>query len=236
LVRPVRLANGLYKFKDGSNIDRVVLDCITSLQNGADLLWIETPTPNVKQIAHMVNRVKEVVPNAKLVYNNSPSFNWTLNFRQQVYEEMLTEGENMTGYDQNNLMAEQYDSSELGYRADRKIKTFQIDGAREAGIFHHLITLPTYHTTALHMNDLTEGYFGEDGMLAYVKGVQRQEIRKGVACVKHQRMAGSDLGDDHKTFFAGDKALKAGGTNNTSNQFEVVEESKKVRKEIGKVA
>jgi isocitrate lyase len=38
LVRPVRLANGLYKFKEGSNIDRVVLDCITSLQNGADLL------------------------------------------------------------------------------------------------------------------------------------------------------------------------------------------------------
>tara|TARA_R110001592_G_scaffold18723_1_gene77413 strand:- start:1695 stop:3326 length:1632 start_codon:yes stop_codon:yes gene_type:complete len=236
LVRPVRLANGLYKFKDGSNIDRVVLDCITSLQNGADLLWIETPTPNVKQIAHMVNRVKEVVPNAKLVYNNSPSFNWTLNFRQQVYEEMSAEGENMTAYDRNNLMDQQYDASELGFRADQKIKTFQIDGAREAGIFHHLITLPTYHTTALHMNDLTEGYFGEDGMLAYVKGVQRQEIRKGVACVKHQRMAGSDLGDDHKTFFAGDKALKAGGTNNTSNQFEVVEEPKKVRNEIGKVA
>jgi isocitrate lyase len=36
-VRPVRLPNGLYQFKDGSNIDRVVLDCITSLQNGADL-------------------------------------------------------------------------------------------------------------------------------------------------------------------------------------------------------
>ena len=80
LMRPVRLANGLYKFRDGSNIDRVVLDCITSLQNGADLLWIETPTPNVKQIASMVKRVREVVPNAKLVYNNSPSFNWTLNF------------------------------------------------------------------------------------------------------------------------------------------------------------
>ncbi|WAC01384.1 isocitrate lyase [Lacinutrix neustonica] len=221
LVRPVRLANGLYKFKEGSNIDRVVLDCVTSLQNGADLLWIETPTPNVKQIAHMVNRVKEVIPNAKLVYNNSPSFNWTLNFRNQAYEEMLAEGENMTAYDRNNLMAVEYDNSELCHRADEKIKTFQIDGAREAGIFHHLITLPTYHTTALHMNDLTEGYFGEEGMLAYVKGVQRQEIRKGVSCVKHQRMAGSDLGDDHKTFFAGEKALKAGGENNTSNQFEV---------------
>jgi isocitrate lyase len=221
LVRPVRLPNGLYKFKDGSNIDRVVLDCITSLQNGADLLWIETPTPNVKQIAHMVNRVKEVIPNAKLVYNNSPSFNWTLNFRNQVYEEMLAEGKDMNTYDKDKLMSEEYDNTELCSHADEKIKTFQIDGAKEAGIFHHLITLPTYHTTALHMNDLTEGYFGEEGMLSYVKNVQRQEIRKGVSCVKHQRMAGSNLGDDHKTFFAGEKALKAGGKNNTSNQFEI---------------
>jgi len=236
LVRPIRLANGLYKFKEGTNIDRVVLDCITSLQNGADLLWIETPTPNVQQIANMVNRVKEVVPNAKLVYNNSPSFNWTLNFRNQAYDEMLAEGENMTAYDRNNLMDAQYDGSELCHRADQKIKTFQKDGAREAGIFHHLITLPTYHTTALHMNDLTEGYFGEEGMLAYVKGVQRQEIRKGVACVKHQRMAGSDLGDDHKAFFAGEKALKAGGENNTSNQFKIAEEPKKVKNKISKVA
>ncbi|MDO9593759.1 MAG: isocitrate lyase, partial [Lutibacter sp.] len=204
------------------------------LQNGADLLWIETPTPNVKQIAHMVNRIKEVVPNAKLVYNNSPSFNWTLNFRKQAYEEMLSEGENMTDYDRNNLMDEQYDDSQLSYRADEKIRTFQIDGARDAGIFHHLITLPTYHTTALHMNDLTEGYFGEEGMLAYVKGVQRQEIRKGVSCVKHQRMAGSNLGDDHKTFFAGDKALKAGGENNTSNQFEVISKNNKVEEILSK--
>ena len=224
LVRPVRLPNGLYKFKEGSNIDRVVLDCVTSLQNGADLLWIETPTPNVKQIAHMVNRVRAVVPNAKLVYNNSPSFNWTLNFRTQVYDAMVDAGKDVSNYDRNNLMDAKYDKSELCVLADEKIRTFQVDAAREAGIFHHLITLPTYHTTALHMNDLTEGYFGEEGMLAYVKGVQRQEIRKGVACVKHQRMAGSDLGDDHKSFFAGDKALKAGGENNTSNQFEVKEE------------
>jgi isocitrate lyase len=236
LVRPVRLANGLYKFKEGTNIDRVVLDCITSLQNGADLLWIETPTPNVQQIANMVNRVKEVVPNAKLVYNNSPSFNWTLNFRNQAYDEMLAEGENMTEYDRNDLMDAHYDGSELCHRADEKIKTFQKDGAREAGIFHHLITLPTYHTTALHMNDLTEGYFGEEGMLAYVKGVQRQEIRKGVSCVKHQRMAGSDLGDDHKAFFAGDKALKAGGENNTSNQFKINEDPKKAKNKTDKVA
>lgn len=230
LVRPVRLANGLYKFREGTNIDRVVLDCITSLQNGADLLWIETPTPNLKQIAHMVNRVREVVPNAKLVYNNSPSFNWTLNFRQQVYEEMQQAGNDIFHYDINNLMDEKYDNTRLANLADERIKSFQRDGALQAGIFHHLITLPTYHTTALHMNDLTEGYFGDEGMLAYVKGVQRQEIRKGVSCVKHQRMAGSDLGDDHKTFFAGDKALKAGGAKNTSNQFEETKKVVKVKK------
>jgi isocitrate lyase len=40
------------------------------------------------------------------------------------------------------------------------------------------------------MNDLTQGYFGREGMLAYVKGVQRQEIRKGVACVKHKEWLG----------------------------------------------
>ncbi|ALM20239.1 isocitrate lyase [Nonlabens sp. MIC269] len=220
LVRPIRLANGLYKFKDGTNIDRVVLDCITSLQNGADLLWIETPTPNVKQIAHMVQRVREVVPNAKLVYNNSPSFNWTLNFRQQAYDQMLANGENITLYNRDYLMDERYDNTELAEIADQNIKTFQRDAALQAGIFHHLITLPTYHTTALHMNDLAQDYFGSQGMLAYVENVQRQEIRKGVSCVKHQRMAGSDLGDDHKTFFAGDNALKASGEKNTSNQFE----------------
>jgi isocitrate lyase len=231
LVRPVRMANGLYRFKEGSNIDRVVFDCITSLQNGADLLWIETPTPHVGQIAHMVNRIKEKVPNAKLVYNNSPSFNWTINFRQQVFDAMLEENEDVSNYNRANLMDDKYDNTELSRRADEKIRTFQEDAAREAGVFHHLITLPTYHTTALHMNNLTEGYFGEKGMLAYVESVQRQEIRKGVSCVKHQRMAGSDLGDDHKAFFAGDRALKAGGTKNTSNQFDLTPNRSKQDKE-----
>jgi len=236
LMRPKRLPNGLYRFKEGSNIDRVVLDCITSLQHGADLLWIETPTPNVKQIAYMVNRIRAVIPNAKLVYNNSPSFNWTLNFRNQVYDDMVLQGEDVSAYNRHNLMDASYDNTELSLRADERIRTFQLDAARQAGIFHHLITLPTYHTTALHMNDLSKGYFGNDGMLAYVKDVQRQEIRKGVSCVKHQRMAGSDLGDDHKTFFAGDKALKAGGTKNTSNQFEDKQQPKNVEKKLAVVA
>ena len=220
LIRPKRLPNGLYKFKEGSNIDRVVLDCITSLQHGADLLWIETPIPHVGQIAHMVNRIKEICPDAKLVYNNSPSFNWTLSFRQQAYDRMLHKGEDVSAFDRANLMDATYDDTPLAKAADELIQSFQHVGSQEAGIFHHLITLPTYHTTALQMNDLSEGYYGDLGMLAYVRGVQKQEIRKGVTCVKHQRMAGSDIGDDHKSFFSGKNALKAGGEKNTSNQFE----------------
>ena len=219
LLRPARLASGLFEFAPGTNIDRVVVDCVASLRAGADLLWIETATPNVKDIADMVNRVREQEPTAKLVYNNSPSFNWTLNFRQQAYDAMVAEGKDVSAYDRAKLMSVEYDNTELALAADQRIRTFQADASREANIFHHLITLPTYHTTALHMNNLAQGYFGEDGMLAYVLNVQREEIRKGVACVKHQAMSGSDIGDDHKEFFAGEAALKAGGAKNTSNQF-----------------
>ena len=91
--------------------------------------------------------------------------------------------------------------------------------AKRAGIFHHLITLPTYHTAALSTDNLAREYFGEQAMLGYVKNVQREEIRQGIACVKHQNMAGSDMGDDHKDYFAGEAALKAGGKDNTMNQF-----------------
>ena len=219
LLRPKRLPSNLFQFRAGSGEDRCVLDCITSLQNGADLLWIETEKPHIEQIAGMVDRIRAVVPNAKLVYNNSPSFNWTLNFRQQVYDARVAAGNDVSAYDRARLMSVDYDATDLGAEADEAIRTFQRDSAARAGIFHHLITLPTYHTAALSTDNLAREYFGDAGMLGYVKSVQRAEIRQGIACVKHQNMSGSDLGDDHKEYFAGEAALKAGGVHNTMNQF-----------------
>ena len=219
LLRPKRLPSNLYQFRPGTGEDRCVLDCITSLQHGADLLWIETEKPHIGQIGGMVRRIREVIPNAKLVYNNSPSFNWTLNFRQQVFDAWAAEGKDMSAYDRARLMSVDYDGTPLADEADERIRTFQRDAAREAGIFHHLITLPTYHTAALSTDNLSKEYFGDAGMLGYVKNVQRAEIRQGIACVKHQNMAGSDIGDDHKEYFAGEAALKAGGAHNTMNQF-----------------
>ena len=220
LMAPKRLPSNLYQFRSGTGEDRCVLDCITALENGADLLWIETEKPHIGQIGGMVDRIREVIPNAKLVYNNSPSFNWTLNFRQQVYDAWVEEGRDVSAFDRDRLMSVDYDETELAALADEKIRTFQRDAAAQAGIFHHLITLPTYHTAALSTDNLAKEYFGEQAMLGYVKNVQREEIRQGIACVKHQNMAGSDIGDDHKEYFAGEAALKAGGKDNTMNQFE----------------
>ena len=219
LLRPKRLPSNLFQFRSGTGEARCVLDCITSLQNGADLLWIETEKPHIAQIGGMVSEIRKVIPNAKLVYNNSPSFNWTLNFRQQVYDAMQAEGKDVSAYDRAQLMSVEYDQTELAALADEKIRTFQADASREAGIFHHLITLPTYHTAALSTDNLAKEYFGDQGMLGYVAGVQRKEIRQGIACVKHQNMSGSDIGDDHKEYFSGDAALKAAGKDNTMNQF-----------------
>ena len=219
LMRPKRLRSNLFQFRPGTGEDRCVLDCITSLQNGADLLWIETEKPHVEQIAGMVDKIRAVVPNAKLVYNNSPSFNWTLNFRQQVFDAWTEDGKDLSAYDRDQLMSVDYDETDLATEADNRIQSFQRDGAARAGIFHHLITLPTYHTAALSTDNLAKRYFGQEAMLGYVKNVQREEIRQGIACVKHQNMAGSDIGDDHKEYFAGAAALKAGGKDNTMNQF-----------------
>jgi len=219
LMKPKRLPSNLFQFKKDTGEERCILDCITSLQNGADLIWIETEKPHIAQIGAMVNAIREQVPDAKLVYNNSPSFNWTLNFRQQSYDAWKSNGKDISAYKRDDLMNVSYDDTELAIEADEKIRTFQADAAREAGIFHHLITLPTYHTAALSTDNLAKEYFGEQGMLGYVAGVQRKEIRQGIACVKHQNMAGSDMGDDHKEYFAGEAALKASGKDNTMNQF-----------------
>src|SRR5699024_3473487 len=147
-------------------------------------------------------------------YNNSPSFNWTLNFRQQTYDQWVEEGKDVSAYDRDRLMAAEYDGTELCDAADVATQEFQRRAAAEAGVFHHLVTLPTYHTAALSTDELVEGYFGEESMLRYAREVQRKDILRNIATVRLQAMAGSDIGDDHKEYFHGEAALKAAGEDN----------------------
>ena len=220
-ARPKRLANGLYQFKPDTGKQRVIEDCIASLnEGGADLLWIETATPNVDDIADMVQEIRKAAPHAKLTYNNSPSFNWTLNLRKQVRDQWAGEGKiSAASYPDASLMSADLDDTALGLEADARLQSFQTDIAARAGVFHNLITLPTFHLTALGMDKLAEGYFGDEKMLAYVKNVQREEIRRGVSAVRHQHEVGSDLGDTFKQMVGGERALTAGGEHNTMNQF-----------------
>ena len=121
VVRPKRLPSNLYQFRKDTGEARCILDSITSLQNGADLIWIETEKPHIGQIAGMMDEIKKVIPNAKLVYNNSPSFNWTLSFRQQVFDSMSESGEDISSYERDDLMNEKYDDTDLAIKADDSI-------------------------------------------------------------------------------------------------------------------
>ncbi len=227
VMRPLRLPNGLFQFQENTGRARVIEDCIASLTvGGADMLWIETATPNVAEIAGMVDEVRKVVPHAKLVYNNSPSFNWTLNLRKQVRADWIAAGTitEDTYPDGAALMTPAFDATDLGREADERLRRFQGDISAKAGVFHNLITLPTFHLTAKGTDELSRGYFGEDRMLAYVNTIQREEIRRSVSAVKHQHEVGSDLGDTFKEMVAGDRALKAGGAKNTMSQFETAAE------------
>jgi len=62
IVRPASITQTDYKISGRQqNIERVrFLDLLLlSLQNGADLLWIETAYANVKQIASQVNELRK---------------------------------------------------------------------------------------------------------------------------------------------------------------------------------
>src|SRR3546814_13057996 len=132
-MRPKRLPSNLYQFRPGTGEDRCVMDCIASLQNGADLLWIATEKPHIEPIASLVDRIREVVPNAKLAYNNSPSFNSTLNFRKQVFYAWATEGSAICADDRTNLLGFTYVYSGLPdigreSRRDRACREVWISG------------------------------------------------------------------------------------------------------------
>lgn len=59
-----------------ANID-VAVKRVLNYAPYADLLWLETKTPNLKYAQEFAKRIHQVYPEKKLVYNLSPSFNWS---------------------------------------------------------------------------------------------------------------------------------------------------------------
>lgn len=69
-----RTKEGYYMFK--GCLDAAVRRSL-SFAPYADMIWLETKTPDLEQAKKFAKRIHDVYPNTKLVYNLSPSFNWS---------------------------------------------------------------------------------------------------------------------------------------------------------------
>lgn len=69
-----RTREGYYRFKGclQAAIKRALKFCPVS-----DLVWVETKDPNVSRAQQISSSIHEFFPNKSLVYNLSPSFNWS---------------------------------------------------------------------------------------------------------------------------------------------------------------
>ncbi|CDO92643.1 unnamed protein product [Kluyveromyces dobzhanskii CBS 2104] len=69
-----RTKEGFYMFKGGM---KPAIQRSLAYSPYADLLWLETKTPDLKQAQSFSRDIHQNYPDAKLVYNLSPSFNWS---------------------------------------------------------------------------------------------------------------------------------------------------------------
>ena len=73
-----RTAEGFYQLAEDGAFERCV-DRGVAYAPYADLLWMETSTPNLEQAAAFADAIRAKHPEQMLAYNCSPSFNWAAN-------------------------------------------------------------------------------------------------------------------------------------------------------------
>ena len=217
LAKPKRLDNGLYAFKDDTGFDRVVLDCITSLEHGADLCGSRQRSLTWNKL-RLWKRHPRRCPEAKLVYNNSPSFNWTLKFREQVYVEEGRQGlvslsrPRGKSYGFNGRCHRRYRAIRCGRCVGSHVPSRCRTGSRHFPSPDYAAHVP-YRSTVTDVLSKVTSATGDAGLRARRTG---QEIAR-ICFSEAQDLAGSNVGDDHKEYL-GEKAL-LGGAANTMNQF-----------------
>lgn len=103
---------------------------------------------------------------------------------------------------------------------DKSLKSFVWDLAKH-GFTLQLISLAGLHSTATITHELSKG-FKEDGMLAYVKLIQRREKEMGVDVLTHQKWSGAPYIDGILgAIQSGSSSSKSMGDGNTeSGQLE----------------
>jgi len=69
-----RTREGYYHFSGGVD---AAIDRVLAFSPHAELLWLETKKPDLEQARGFARRIRKVFPGKWLVYNLSPSFNWS---------------------------------------------------------------------------------------------------------------------------------------------------------------
>ena len=81
IVPGERTSEGFYRLKDGTSFERCVARGL-AFAPYADLIWMETSTPNIDQARKFAEAIRREHPGKMLAYNCSPSFNWSKNLSE----------------------------------------------------------------------------------------------------------------------------------------------------------
>ncbi|KAL2645000.1 hypothetical protein R1flu_012587 [Riccia fluitans] len=178
-----RTREGYYRYHGG--IEGAIARGIAFAQY-ADLLWMETATPDYKQARDFAEGILAVHPHMMLAYNLSPSFNW-----------------------------------DAAGMSDEEMETF-IPELAKLGFVWQFITLAGFHANSLMIDKFARDY-SREGMLAYVRDIQRQERYHGVETLAHQTWSGAPYYDQLlKTVQGGHSSTVAMQKGVTEDQFKRV--------------
>ena len=72
-----RTPEGFWRLSEGAGFERCVSRGLAYAEY-ADLLWMETSTPDLDQARRFAEAIRARFPDKKLAYNCSPSFNWSV--------------------------------------------------------------------------------------------------------------------------------------------------------------
>lgn len=159
----------------------------------ADILWMEQEKPSLHEASAFAKGVLEKFPNAILSANNSPSFNWD--------NPDLHKGKSQARIDASHR-SHQEEQGKMGYA------------------FQFITLMGTHHE--LLATHLWGESFRDEGMLGYVRDVQRRERNSGAPFLKHQWFAGSGLREAiERLIYGGASATGIGGKGLTERQFDV---------------
>ena len=78
-----RTTEGFYRIKSG--LEAAIARAI-SYAPYADILWCETPTPDLDEARRFAEAIHRVYPGKLLAYNCSPSFNWEKNLDSEIIQ------------------------------------------------------------------------------------------------------------------------------------------------------